>query len=59
MKKIKSLASQRGATRLGFLDILTALVILAILIAASWKQFPIYRNGPSSNNGAQGQPPSH
>lgn len=57
--KIKSLISQRGATQLGFLDILTALVILGILIAASWKQFPIYRNGPSSNNGAQGQAQSH
>jgi hypothetical protein len=33
---------QRGATRPGVLDILTALVLLSILIWASWKQFPAY-----------------
>jgi hypothetical protein len=37
MKRFK-----RGATRPGVLDILTALILLAILVWASWKQFPAY-----------------
>jgi hypothetical protein len=31
-----------GAVRPGVLDILTALILLAILVWASWKQFPAY-----------------
>jgi hypothetical protein len=31
-----------GAMRPGVLDILTALILLAILVWASWKQFPAY-----------------
>jgi len=37
MKRFK-----RGAMRPGILDILTALILLAILVWASWKQFPAY-----------------
>ncbi len=37
MKRFK-----RGAARPGLFDILTALILLAILIWASWKQFPAY-----------------
>jgi hypothetical protein len=33
---------KRGAMRLRVLDILTALILLAILLWASWKQFPAY-----------------
>jgi hypothetical protein len=33
---------RRGATRPGLLDILTALILLGILVWASWKQFPAY-----------------
>ena len=32
----------RGATRLGFLDILTAAILLAILLWAATLQFPAY-----------------
>ncbi len=34
-----------GATELRFLDVLTALILLAILLYASYKQFPAYRAG--------------
>jgi hypothetical protein len=37
------LKSQRGATRLGFVDILTVLVLLGILLFASYLQFPAYQ----------------
>jgi hypothetical protein len=43
MKLSKRLSSS-GATRPGFLDVLTAAVLLAILLWASWKQFPAYDN---------------
>ncbi|HXN85059.1 MAG TPA: hypothetical protein VN867_03260 [Candidatus Binataceae bacterium] len=51
--------SHRGATQLGFLDVVTAIVVLAILIFAASRQFPIYRNGPSADNGAQPQSSAH
>jgi hypothetical protein len=35
--------SQRGATRLGVLDILAALILLGVLVFASYLQFPNYR----------------
>ena len=34
---------RRGATRIGLLDVLTALILLALLLWASWEQFPAYR----------------
>jgi len=36
-------ALKPGATRPGVLDVLTALILLAILVWAAWKQFPTYR----------------
>jgi membrane-bound metal-dependent hydrolase YbcI (DUF457 family) len=51
--------SHRGATHLGFLDIVTAIVVLAILIFAASRQFPIYHTGPSPDNGAQPQSSAH
>jgi hypothetical protein len=40
----------RGATQLGFLDVLTALVLLAILLWASTKQFAAYnRPAPAAH----------
>jgi hypothetical protein len=33
---------ERGAMRPRVLDILTALILLAVLLWASWKQFPAY-----------------
>jgi hypothetical protein len=40
MQRINSLA--RGATHLGFLDILTAAILLGILLWAATLQFPAY-----------------
>jgi hypothetical protein len=39
---------KRGATRLGVLDVLTALILLALLLWASWEQFPAYHDTPLS-----------
>jgi hypothetical protein len=32
----------RGATRLGFADIVVIAIVMGILLFASWKQFPAY-----------------
>ncbi len=49
-----------GATELRFLDVLTALILLAILLYASYKQFPAYRAGdrpaPSMRSSASPSP---
>jgi hypothetical protein len=34
--------SYRGATRLGFADIVVIAIVMAILLFAAWKQFPAY-----------------
>jgi len=34
----------RGATRVEFLDIVTAIIVLAILVYAASRQFPAYRS---------------
>lgn len=34
--------SYRGATRLGFADIVVIAIVTAILLFAAWKQFPAY-----------------
>ena len=47
MKKFGSRTSERGATQLGFLDIMTAIVVLAILVYAASRQFPAYRTAPA------------
>jgi len=39
---------QRGATQLGFLDIVTAIVVLAILVYAASRQFPVYGSAPAA-----------
>lgn len=33
---------KRGATRLGVMDVLTALILLGLLLYASWRQFPAF-----------------
>ena len=33
---------RRGATQLRFMDVLTALILLAILVWVAWMQFPAY-----------------
>jgi hypothetical protein len=38
----------RGATNLGFLDILTAAIVLAILLWAATLQFPAYERPPAA-----------
>ena len=34
--------TDRGATQLGFVDIIVVAIVLAVLLWASWKQFPAY-----------------
>jgi hypothetical protein len=34
--------SHRGATRLGFSDVIVIAIVMAILLFAAWKQFPAY-----------------
>lgn len=38
----------RGATHLGFVDILTAVILLGILLWAATLQFPAYEQTPAS-----------
>jgi hypothetical protein len=42
MTSFRLRSAQRGATQLGVLDILTAIVVLAILVYAASRQFPAY-----------------
>jgi hypothetical protein len=44
----------RGATQLGFVDILTAVILLGILLYAATAQFSVYSRPPatSTTNGA-------
>jgi hypothetical protein len=45
---------ERGAMRPTILDILTALILLAVLLWASWKQFPAYNRIETSTAGSVG-----
>ena len=42
MTSFRLRSAQRGATQLGVLDILTGIVVLAILVYAASRQFPAY-----------------
>ena len=37
----------RGATHLGLADVIIVLIVLAILLWASWRQFPAYEHMPA------------
>jgi hypothetical protein len=51
---------ERGATQLGFLDVLTALVLLAILLWAATKQFSAYKlPAPEPHATASPAPDAH
>ena len=39
----------RGATHLGFVDILTAVILLGILLWAATLQFPAYERAPAAS----------
>jgi hypothetical protein len=43
---------ERGAMRPTILDILTAFILLAILLWASWKQFPAYNRKFTPRSGS-------
>jgi hypothetical protein len=43
---------ERGAMHPTILDILTAFILLAILLWASWKQFPAYNRKLTSHAGS-------
>ncbi|HLI78563.1 MAG TPA: hypothetical protein VKV03_01200 [Candidatus Binataceae bacterium] len=42
MRRFTTRRRERGATQLAFLDIVTAIVVLAILVYAATRQFPAY-----------------
>jgi hypothetical protein len=55
----KATRSSAGAIRLGVLDVLVAVILLAVLLYASWKQFPAYeRNIPARSIAPDGNPRS-
>ena len=46
---------KRGATRLGVMDVLTALILLGLLLYASWRQSPAFNRpvaAPAQSSGA-------
>lgn len=43
MRRVERLYFKRGATHLGFLDVLTAVILLGILLFAATMQFKIYK----------------
>jgi hypothetical protein len=45
---------KRGATRLGVMDVLTALILLGLLLYASWRQFPAFNRPVTSPAHTQG-----
>ena len=46
MRRFTTRRRERGATHVEFLDIVTAIVVLAILVYAATRQFPAYHNAP-------------
>ena len=46
MRGLKRLA--RGATQLGFVDVLTAVILLGILLYAATLQFSVYNRPPAN-----------
>jgi hypothetical protein len=56
LKRLGRQRFQRGATQLGFLDVVTAIVVLAILVYAASRQFPVYSNATSSAAGQSQSP---
>jgi multisubunit Na+/H+ antiporter MnhB subunit len=48
MRGLKRMA--RGATQLGFVDVLTAVILLGILLYASTLQFSVYNRAPLTAN---------
>lgn len=51
----------RGATRLGFADVVTTLILLALLAYAAYRQFPTYRHPqtpPSAPSNASAPSPA-
>ena len=48
MRGLRHLA--RGATQLGFVDVLTAVIVLGILLYAATLQFSVYNRPPATPN---------
>ena len=49
---------ERGATQLGFVDVLTAIILLGILLYAATAQFSVY-NRPAATATVSGATASH
>ncbi|HTR60353.1 MAG TPA: hypothetical protein VMH37_01550 [Candidatus Binataceae bacterium] len=48
MKIVDRFKSQRGAVRLGLMDIVVTLILLGILVSVAYLQFPVYQGSPSA-----------
>jgi hypothetical protein len=59
MKLTSRFDALSGAAAPGFLDVLTAAVLLAILLWAAWKQSPIYNHpSPPPGQAESASPPA-
>jgi hypothetical protein len=49
----------RGATQLGFVDVLTAVILLGILLWVATMQFAVYKTAPAASASASSTATSH
>jgi len=49
----------RGATQLGFVDVLTAVILLGILLWVATLQFAVYKNPPAAAASASSAASTH
>jgi len=60
MKLTTRSAARSGAAAPGFLDVLTAAIVLAIVLWAAWKQAPVYEHSvaPAAQGESATPPPA-
>ncbi len=56
MTLLRRLQSQRGATQLRFADVVTTLILLAILLYAAYAQFSVYQLRPATTPASSTEP---
>jgi hypothetical protein len=49
----------RGATQLGFVDVLTAVILLGILLWVATLQFAVYKTNPAATASVSGAASTH
>ena len=50
---------ERGATQLGFVDVLTAVILLGILLWVATLQFAVYKTPPAASASASSATSTH